>query len=91
LTEQDIPIKNRNRVVAVKVVTFESPAFAGEFGGLSEAECPERYKAPVTTNHGPCKIPFASATRLSSDSGPVAFRPTITRGLALSTIQFQIA
>jgi hypothetical protein len=52
-------------MVAVKVVTPESLAYAEEFTGLSEAECPEKYKARVTTNHGPCKIPFASATRLS--------------------------
>jgi hypothetical protein len=33
-----------------------------------------------------CKISFASATRLSQALGPVAFRPLITQGLALSAI-----
>jgi hypothetical protein len=32
------------------------------------------------------KISFASATRLSHALGPVAFRPLITQGLALSAI-----
>ncbi len=32
------------------------------------------------------KISFASATRLSQALGPVAFRPLITQGLALSAI-----
>ena len=32
------------------------------------------------------KISLASATRLSQELGPVAFRPLITQGLALSAI-----
>jgi hypothetical protein len=35
-----------------------------------------------------CKISFASATRLSQELGPVAFRPLITQGLALSAMSF---
>jgi hypothetical protein len=73
-------------MVAVKVLTFELHACAGEFGGLFGAECPEKYKIRVSTNHRSCKIPFPFATYLSSDSRPVAFRPTIARGLALSTM-----
>jgi hypothetical protein len=33
-------------------------------------------------------LQFSQATRRSTCGGPVAFRPTITRGLALARIEF---
>jgi len=43
-------------------------------------------RARFNTEHGPHKIIPASATWRSLNLGPVAFRPTITRGLALSSM-----
>jgi len=52
-------------MVAVGFVTPEPLALAEEFTQLSEAGVFSEYKARVISDHGPRKIPFASATRLS--------------------------
>jgi len=43
-------------------------------------------RARVNIDHGPAKFLLLRQPGYPEHSGPVAFRPTITRGLALSAI-----
>ncbi len=43
-------------------------------------------RARVTIDHGPAKFLLLRQPGYPANLGPVAFRPTITRGLALSAI-----
>jgi hypothetical protein len=43
-------------------------------------------RARVNIDHGPAKFLLLRQPGYPANSGPVAFRPTITRGLALSAI-----
>jgi hypothetical protein len=46
-------------------------------------------RARVNIDHGPAKLLFLQQPGYPANSGPVAFRPTIMRGLALSAIYLQ--
>ena len=41
-------------------------------------------------HHGPRKIPLLRQPGCPNELGPVAFRPTITRGLALSAMSVSV-